>query len=391
MTFDKKTVRGIMLLLLYAIVLFFLLWNFSSVLKSLSWLLGIFMPLIIGLSAAFVINPLMGSFESLFRLWRSKPETRGSQGLYRGLAILCAFLVVFGVVTILMLIIMPEVTSTIGAFIASLPQYTDQFMLWVDRLPEELDVVKEFFAETPNWDKVVSSVTSFFTDGAGGTVVSGVLGATVSFFGGLWDVIFGLIISLYVLAQKEKIGRFFSRFVRAFFPEKAARRTFYVAGLSSDAFSSFVSGQLIEAVIIGLLCYVGMLIFGFPYALTIGTIVSFTALIPVFGAWIGAILGALLILTRSPVSALWFLVFLVVLQQLEGNLIYPRVVGKTVGLPGLLVMLAVWVGASVNGVVGMLLAVPLCSIIYTLLKEAMASRLGESPAHSPAPEAGGPA
>lgn len=385
MTMDRKNIRGIIIILFSTITFFFLLWKYSAVIQVLRNILSILSPIILGLCIAFLTAPLLRAFESFFRHMRKKPETRGSRSTCRALGIVFVFVVVFGVLTILMSIIMPEVSATISGFISSLPDYAERLSAWVFTLPESFSFIKELFLEQPDWDKVVSTLTAFFTEGAGGTMVTGVLGATASILGGLWNVIFGLIISIYVLSQKEKIGRVCTRTVKAFLPERRVKRLFYVTRLANNAFSSFVTGQLIEALVIGVLCYVGMLIFGFPFALTIGTIVAFTALIPVFGAWIGAILGALLILTVEPIRALWFLVFLVILQQLEGNLIYPKVVGKTVGLPGLLVMLAVWIGGSLTGVLGMLLAVPLCSVLYTLLKEAISARL-DKPQPQPAAE-----
>lgn len=379
MKLDRGTARAILLILLTGILFFFLLWNISALWKALGWLAGILAPLVIGLCVAFVINPLMRSVERLLYRLRKKPKGRHTRGAYRAISILLSFVLVFGVLTVLILIILPEVTATIAGFTASLPALSERLLGWLETLPLSSPVLDSLLQKQPDWEKVISTVTDFFKNGAGTDVVSGVLGVTVSLLGGLWDIIFGLIISMYTLAQKESIGRFCSRFVTAFLPRRA-KRIFYISRLADEAFTSFVMGQLIEACIIGMLCYVGMCLFRFPYALTIATVVAMSALIPVFGAWIGAIVGALLILTDSPMQALWFLIFLVILQQLEGNLIYPRVVGKSVGLPALLVMLAVWIGGSASGVMGMLFAVPLCSVIYTLIKEAISSRVDKRPA-----------
>ena len=388
MKFDHASQRATLRIALCGILFFFLLWNISVVWKTALWLVGVLSPVIIGLCFAFVINPLVSGFERLFFKLRKKSVTKRTGKLFRALAILLSFIVVFGVLTILILIILPEVSATFVGFAAQLPRMSDQILGWLRALPFDSSMLEELFQQQPDWDKVIATVTGFFKNGAGTDLVSGVLGATVSLLGGLWDLIFGLIISIYVLSQKEAIGSFFSRFIRAFLPRRS-ERIFHVSRLADDAFTSFVMGQLIEALIIGVLCYIGMDLLRFPFALTIATIVAMSALIPVFGAWIGAILGALLILTVSPMQALWFLIFLVVLQQLEGNLIYPRVVGKSVGLPALIVMLAVWIGGSLSGVVGMLFAVPLSSVLYTLIKEAMNARLGPEPvgaAKEPAPE-----
>lgn len=375
MNLNKKTVKSIILILFSAILFFFLLWNFSAIWATIGWLIGILVPVIIGLCAAFIMNPLVSTIERSMLKWK-KPPIRFWRMFCRTAGIVASFLLVFGIVILFAIIVMPEVSSTIKNFAVNIPRYANEAKDWLEGLPIALSLPEEFWGQSwsIDWNETISFLSNFLMNGAG-NMLSGVLSATATLLGGIWDVLFGLIISIYVLAQKEQVGRFFRRFIDAFFPKKYTTHIYSVARLSSNAFTSFVTGQLLEALIIGILCYIGMSIFRFPYALTVATTIAFTALIPFFGAWLGAIIGCLLILTVSPFKALWFLVFLAVLQQLESNLIYPRVVGRTVGLPGLLVMLAVWIGGGLSGVAGMLLSVPICSVIYTLLKRAMDARL----------------
>jgi predicted PurR-regulated permease PerM len=186
-----------------------------------------------------------------------------------------------------------------------------------------------------------------------------------------------------MLAQKEMLCHQLTRILRALFSETRVKKITDFADLVIRTFTNFVTGQMTEAIIIGVLCGIGMAIFRMPYALVVSVIVGFTALIPVFGAYVGTAVGAFLILLAEPVKALWFVVFIVVLQQLEGNLIYPRVVGKSVGLPGLLVLAAVTVGSGVGGILGMLLAVPVCSVIFTVCAQAVDARLAQKESSVP--------
>jgi len=376
--FDKKAVNGILRILCTGILLVFVLWNLKAVLAILFRLVDVLTPVTVGLCIAFVLHPLVDAIEHPLENLPIKNKKNWWPALCRGVGIVAALAVVAGVFTLLVFIILPEVTATIQGIAAEIPYYVNKLRAWAEQLPALWAFIEsqqiDFTQLQIDWQKLALTVTDFLTNSAG-SMVTGVLGATATIFSVLMDGVFGFIIAMYVLAQKEQIGRFCKRFVKAFLPEKPGEYLFHVTRVADEAFTNFVSGQLIEALVIAVLCYIGMSLFGFPYALTIATVVGFTALIPVFGAWIGALFGALLILTVSPMQALLFLVFLVVLQQLEGNLIYPRVVGKTVGLPGLLVMLSVLIGGNMFGVVGMLVGVPVCSVLYTLLREAMAEQL----------------
>ena len=183
------------------------------------------------------------------------------------------------------------------------------------------------------------------------------------------DIVLGIVFAIYLLAQKENLGRQTKKSIRAIFGEERAKKIVDFSSLTNSVFTKFVTGQLTEACIIGVLCFIGMLIFGMPYAGIISILVGFTALIPIFGAFIGTGIGAFLILLENPLKAIWFVIFIIVLQQLEGNLIYPRVVGKSVGLPGIWVLAAVTIGGGLFGVMGMLFSVPICSVLYVMFRE----------------------
>ena len=223
-----------------------------------------------------------------------------------------------------------------------------------------------------DWNKI----TSFIQNGAT-NVISSTFNAAASVVNGTINFFLGLIFAFYLLSQKEKLMVQTKRFLYAFFPEKKMDSILRVGSLANKTFSNFISGQCTEAVILGVLCFIGMSVFRFPYALMISVLVGFMSLIPIFGAFIGVAIGAFLILMVSPLKALWFVVFFIVLQQVEGNLIYPRVVGNSIGLPAIWVLVAVIVGGSAMGILGMILFIPLCSVLYALLREAVPKKLSE--------------
>ena len=227
-----------------------------------------------------------------------------------------------------------------------------------------------------NADQVKDTITGFLQE-KGDSVVNTTLNITTSIVGALVNLLLALVFSVYLLAQKETLIAQAKRLLQRILPKKAADRLMHLLSLTNNAFSSFVSGQVTEAVILGTLCCLGMLILRLPYALPVSVIIAALSLIPIFGAWIGAATGAFLIVFQSPIKALWFLIFLLILQQVEGNLIYPRVVGKSVGLPGLWVLAAVTIGGGAFGVLGMLLGVPVCAVIYTLMQDFIRSKPGK--------------
>jgi len=207
------------------------------------------------------------------------------------------------------------------------------------------------------------------------TFFNTVIGVVTTIFSAVFDACVVLILSIYMIINKEKLCRGVKKIVYATMKKERADSVVGHARLTNQIFTNFIRGQLVEAVILGLLCYVGMKILGIPYAAAVASLIAFTALIPVLGAYVGAFVGAFLIVLTSPVKALWFLVFIVVLQQIEGNLIYPKVVGKSVGLPGIFVLIAVMLGGSLFGIWGMLLGVPVTSVVYTITKQFVDKKL----------------
>lgn len=328
------------------------------------------MPLIIGSVMAYVINILMGFYEK----WYDKLfKVEVARKVKRIVCLILAFVSLIGIVALIVNLVLPELINCIASFIRLIPGALQMVIDFVGK-----EQILQYFPEISNGFDIttisaeVESLIKTVLGGVGGAVGS-LMVAVSSMASVFMNIVIGLIFSLYVLLDKENLGAQARRLVKTYLP-KAADRIFYVTEVIDDSFHKFIVGQCVEAVVLGGLCVIGMLIFRFPYAVMIGVFIGFTALIPVAGAYIGAAVGAVMILTVSPLQAVQFLVFIVVLQQLEGNLIYPRVVGQSIGLPGIWVLTAVTIGGGVLGIGGMLLAVPLFAAGYRLLKEDLDKR-----------------
>ncbi len=378
MKFDRKLFN--MLLQLSAVLLLFwwLLSNISIVLGFVGGVFKILSPFILGLCIAFVINIIMRSLEKGWcRLKVGKKAERIWHNLKRPICIFFSFIIVFGVIFAIVFIVVPEFSQTIAALMEKAPQYSSKLQSWWN----ELIVIGEKYAlDLPNMSfdlqKVVDMGMGLLT-GGGKLVINTTIGITTSFVSGIVNFFVALIFSIYILAQKEVFGAAVKKLLYAIFRPETVNNILGFSSLVNRTFTNFVTGQLTEAVIIGVLCFIGMLIFKFPYAAVIAVLVGFTALIPVFGAFIGTGIGAFLILLDTPIKALWFVVFIIILQQLENNLIYPKVVGKSVGLPAVFVLMAVTIGASSFGIMGMLISVPTVSVIYTVFARWVDIRLKE--------------
>ena len=354
-----------------ALIVVFLVIHYWEKLEGLiSVGVGAAMPLIIGCVLAYVINILMKTFEN----WYDKLfKVEVARKIKRVVCLILAFLSLAGIIALIINLVLPELINCIASFIRLIP---GALQTVVDIVGEEQ--ILQMFPELQkgfDFSSISSQVEQLIKTVLGGVggAVGSIMNVVTSAVSVVVNVVIGLIFSLYVLLDKEGLGRRCKTLISTYF-SKASDKIFYVAKVLDESFHSFIVGQCLEAVVLGTLCVIGMLIFRFPYAVMIGVFIGFTALIPVAGAYIGAAVGAIMILTVSPIQAVEFLIFIVVLQQLEGNLIYPKVVGKTIGLPGIWVLTAVTVGGGVLGVGGMLLAVPLFAAGYRLIREDISRR-----------------
>lgn len=320
------------------------------------------MPLIIGCVMAYVINILMRWYEKWYtKLFKVEVATK----IRRAVCLILAFLSLGGIIFLIVNLVLPELINCIASFIRLIPGVLEmavefigeeQILKYFPQLQEGIDISNQA-------EELIKTVLG----GVGGAVDS-IVSAVSSVVSVVVNIVIGLIFSLYVLIEKEKLGAQCRQLISTYLP-KFSEKIFYVTKVLDESFHSFIVGQCIEAVILGSLCVVGMLILQLPYAVMIGVFIGFTALIPIAGAYIGAGVGAIMILTVSPLQALQFLVFILILQQVEGNLIYPKVVGQSIGLPGIWVLTAITLGGGVLGVGGMLVAVPVFASVYRLLKE----------------------
>ena len=359
-----------------AAIIILLAWGINNADKLSGIVSGFFSlisPFLTGFCFAFVVNVLMRPLENIFdKIFRKCDEKKRAK-VRRPVCLILSTFVIIGLLFALVFMIIPEFINALQTLIKSVPQYISQIEVWAGNLIAFAESHGITLPEMSfNTGKILETLKNLINSG----IVDKTINFTGSIVSGVVNLIVAVAFSLYLLMQKEKLSAQLKRLLRAFMPKKNdVDRLVNLVEIADRTFTNFITGQLTEAVIIGVLCFIGMLIFKMPYAGVISVLVGFTALIPVFGAFIGTAFGALLILFDNPMKALWFVVFIVILQQLEGNLIYPRVVGKSVGLPGIWVLVAVTIGGTVNGVIGILLSVPLCSVIYNLLAYLVKVRL----------------
>lgn len=372
---NKKNIRKILLVIAAAIVMWWLVTHFTTLGSFLRNVIGILSPVLIGLVLAFILNLLLSPLERLWsRLFLKENSKNLVKKLRRPVCLLLSFLIVLGVIFAVCFVVLPRLGSTVADMVSGISAYIKTLDVRYDDLRAALE---QYAITLPEIDlgknDLLTKITDLLAKG-GSALLNTTISLTTSVFSALFNFLMGIVFSVYILAQKETLARQLKKLLYVSFP--ADKVTAFLAFLIRvcRTFSQFVTGQIIEAFILGTLVLLGMLIFRLPYASVIAVLVGCTALIPVLGAWIGAIVGALLILPVSLMKAIWFVVFLVVLQQIEGNLIYPHVVGKSVGLPGIWVFFAVIVGSGLGGIAGMLLGVPVCAVIYEELRRTVHRR-----------------
>jgi predicted PurR-regulated permease PerM len=329
-------------------------------------------PLISGLAIAYVLNILMKKLEKIYF-----PNSK-SKIVNKSRRIICIFLsilIIIGVIVLVALIVIPEFVNAISVLVAAIPSALESVKGSISNNSDKYEVIgKSLETMQVDLDGILGRAMT-----AASGILTGAMNSILSLVGsltsGLMNFVIALVFAIYVLVDKEKLSMQIKRIMRAFLKCESIKKLDYFLNVVNDAFSKFIVGQCAEAVIIGVLCTVGMLLFRFPYAVTVGVFISVTALIPVVGAYLGAALGTVMILTVSPMKALLFLIYITILQQLENNLIYPKVVGSSLGLPGIWVFAAIILGGGLGGILGMLLSVPIAATIYKLITDNIQNRL----------------
>ncbi len=369
MEFSKTKMRQIALLMIFATVLIMMVIYCKDIFKAVDLTIKIIMPFLVGAAIAFVLNIPMKFIENkLLKNWKGKSADK----FKRVASILLTVLFVVLLLTLLVVIVVPQISTAISDVAKQLPAFLDELLEIVTVLSEKYPALKDstkILTELENnWDSIIENAVGFMQSGLG-SVVNTTIGVAGGIINTVTTIVIAFVFSIYILAQKEKLADQVQRILMAYIPKKPRERFLRICVIMNKNFNSFITGQCLEAIILGSMFVVSMLIFRMPYALMIGVLIAFTALIPIVGAFIGCVVGAFLILIESPMLAIGFIVLFLVLQQIEGNLIYPKVVGSSVGLPAIWVLFAVSVGGSLFGIVGMLVFIPLMSTVYTLIRE----------------------
>lgn len=369
MDLNAKNIKKILFLIFCGALIFTLVQNFSLVIGVIRRIVGIFSPIIAAFCIAFVLNILLTALETKAFKFIDKSKKNWIKKLKRPICLVLTYLIAFGAVTLLIWVIIPDIIETVTFLANRLPVFIGDARVWLEGLLDKFNLTQVNLPDIKiNWNAIGSSIVNWLS-GSGSAIFGGAVNITTSVFSGIFDTLFSFVISVYILVQKEKIGKFTRRVIDAFIPKSGTKLIYHVSHRTYSSFAKFIGGQLTESLILGVLCFIGMSIFRFPNALIISVLICVTSLVPIVGATIGVITGFLLIVITNPIKALLFVVFFLILQQVEGNFIYPKVVGKAVGLPGVIVVSAVLVGGNIGGVLGSLLAVPASAVLYTLLKE----------------------
>ena len=376
MEFNKKNTKKIMGILAFGLIFYFLLQNIAFIWAGIGNLVKILAPFLFGAGFAFVLNIPMTFFERKFFKPQKMKNGKVRQNKFkRPISILLAFILLVLIVSFVIKLVIPQLVSVIVMFLGEVPDLVVDIKEWAIEMTKQYpDISNQISRIEINWDKLMNEAITFVTNIASGLVTSSI-GFITALIGGIFDTIIAIVFAIYILVSKEKLADQGKKIIRAYLPEKKADYLLEIGTLSNHTFCHFITGQCLEAVVIGLLCFLGMILLRLPFAATISVLVGVTALIPIVGAFIGVIIGAILILSVAPIQSVIFIVFLIILQQVESNAIYPKVVGDSVGLPGMWVLVAVVVGGSLGGMLGLLLGLPTVSVLYTILKNDVNERL----------------
>lgn len=368
----KKSIKTFMLMIFASILFYVGLQNISVVLDAAGWLFQVVSPFVLGAVIAFVLNVPMSRIE--YHLFEKRHSQMRGQ---RPISFLVTLALVSSVLVIVIYIVVPQLADTIRTIGQQLPSAFAATQAWmISKMGYWQDLQGLLEQITIDWDEIIGKVSIMLQNMASSMLDSGI-GAITNIVGAVVNFFIGFVFAVYILLAKEKLGSQGKQILYALLKEKQADKILEICSISYRIFSKFLSGQCLEACILGGMFVISMTIFGLPYAMLIGVLIGFCALIPIVGAFIGCGVGVFLILMVSPIKALIFLVLFLVLQQVEGNLIYPKVVGNSVGLPSIWVLAAVTIGGNLMGVAGMLVFIPLCSVAYTLFRMYVKRKLEE--------------
>lgn len=365
---EKKTIKQIIFIIFISILLLVSLLNFNIILGFILKIVGLFMPLIVGCCIAFLINIILRFFEDkVFQKIKNKTFLK----IKRPLSVILSFLIVLLIIALVLFLVIPELANTINLIIDNFPIYKENLETWFNNLNIDTEILNTI---EDIWITITSGIGDFIENNLD-NFFDITWNVTSSIFNGVVTFVLGIVFAFYILMQKERFGLESKKNLYALVKEDMANKIVKIFSISYTTFHNFIKGQVFEAILLGVLCGIGMFVMRMPYVFAISVLIAFTALIPMFGSFIGTVIGAFLIFMVSPIKALIFIIYIIVLQQIDNNFIYPKVVGKSVSLPAIWVMLAVLVGGSLLGIVGILISVPLTSVLYALFKEWVNNRL----------------
>ncbi|MEG2378167.1 MAG: AI-2E family transporter [Clostridia bacterium] len=356
-------------ILFAGIVFFFIVWNIEKIWQGFGWITGIIAPFIFGIVIAFLLTGPTRFFEKFLKKRVFRKCSR--HGIVRAVAVGMTFAATALVLALIINAIIPQLVQSVMSLVDSMPAYLASFNKFVEEMMLKFNIDDSIFKEfVLSWRDIVGRVTEFL-----GGALPKVFNVSKQITSGVTNFLFGFIISIYLLSGKERFIAQIKKALFAIFPTKFVTATVRISRHTCKTFSRYLSGQLLDSAILGVICFICMSIFRMEYALLISFIIMITNLIPFFGPIIGAIPGSFILLMISPMKALWFIVLIIVLQQLDGNVLAPRIVGKTTGLPAFWVVFAIFVGGGLFGFIGIIVAVPAFSIIYVILRNVFEKRL----------------
>lgn len=352
----NKELKDKVFLITYGILLFLIALNYNFFFNILGKILKVSTPFLIGLVIAYILNILVNTLEK--RLLKKLKKSK------RIISITLSLIFIFGFIIILSYILVPQIKNAGEIFVNNIPTYQETINKYGRKIGLSEDKLNILGVEN---NKLGTNITNIIKNNSD-SIINASLGFASSLFSGLYNVIIGLVFAIYILLDKEHLTKQFKKILKVTLKENHYNKLVEILSLSNTTFTNYVKVMVVDASIVGLLCLMGMIIFDLPYAATISVLVGFTALIPIFGSYMGCLIGAFLIFMVSPIKALTYILYFIAFQQVEGNFIYPRIVSGRIGLPSIWVLVAVTIGGGLGGVVGMLIGVPIASIIYSLIK-----------------------
>ena len=370
---NSKIVKQGLILITYAIILYFIFTNFEYVLNLFSNVYIILAPFVYGFILAYLLNKPFVFFREKVFAKLQKSKNKKIKKLIVPLSLVSTYACAFGAFTILMIFVIPQLFSSVNQLINNFPHYIVSMQNIADELTQKFGLQENIFDTCYNW--IINFMGDFHQ--LLNAVFPHLFNFTKSFTSGIYNWTIGIIVSMYYLGNKDKLLNQINKIVYAVIPTKKIDGFFKVATLANSKFGQFIIGKLLDSLVIGILCFIGMTIFNMPYAILISTIVGVTNIIPFFGPFIGAIPSIFILLIIDPIKAFWFAIFILILQQLDGNVIGPKIIGGSIGISGIWIMFSVIIGGGLFGVVGMIVGVPVFAILYTLTSESIHKKIRE--------------